>query len=540
MVPAQERGHAVVTPRIAIPPAGAAAANVLAWAAYASGGRWFPARHLRYLGRLLMALERGEILRLVISCPPRHGKSWLVSRYFPSWYLGRHPEQKVILLSMQERFSRKWGRMARDDFAAHAQTLWGVTTSRRASTAEWEITRAGVGTEGSMSSIGWSGTITGKGADLILVDDIIRNRKEAESEKVRDEQWETLESAVETRLEPPGRVVVVSTRWHHDDVIGRIEKKQRDGELGAEWVIVNLPALSGENDPLGRAPGEALWPERVTKDFLEKKSKNVGPYVWESLYQGRPSPLEGAILKKAWFRYYKKTVSTGRTLASFDQLGTCDVAQLEKFATVDLAASKKRRGDSTAIAIWGFHPVWKILVLLDLVCAQLGPAGIIPEMLKLQAEHKPVGAFYVEREGPALEEKLGHIHKSAARAGIPIVPLVPEKDKESRLIDATGAFASGQVYFLAGAPWLASYEEELLTFPESNHDDRVDVTSYGVALFNEAVANRASFEAGRAPPTSSPDAPPDDDGYDPWRPPTSFGGGFGGGPSSGYWTTPRR
>jgi predicted phage terminase large subunit-like protein len=478
---------------VSAPSAAAAAVHPVAWAAFAGAPLWRPARHLRWLGARVLELEQGKSLRLVVSMPPRHGKSEFLARHTPAWWLGRHPQDEVIYVTMQEQFSRYWSRKARDDFASHGESLWGVSCHPRASTKQWDVVRLGRRTGGSLYAVGAGGTITGKGARLLVVDDLIRNMAEARSETLREAQWEWFQSACLTRLTPDGRVVILMTRWHHDDLIGRLMRQQLEQPGGETWQFVNLPAIAGENDPLGRAPGEALWPERFPLEVLERRRREVGPIVWESLYQGRPTPLEGSILKKSWFRYYE----LGKRLAIVPSRGTAEVDRLHKFATVDLAASKKRRGDFTAIAVWGFHSEWKVLLLLDLVCERLGPERIVPTLLELREVHKPLNAFFVEREGPILEEKLGHVVKEAARAGVPVVELRPNGDKEARLIAATGAFAAEQVWFPRNALWLASYEEELLTFPEAKHDDRVDVTSYGVAAFNELLDGQNRLERER-------------------------------------------
>lgn len=434
-------------------------------------------------------MERGKApARLVISCPPRHGKSWLISRYLPAWYLGRHPEQSVALVTFQERFSRKWGRLARDTFLQVAPDLWGLRTLRRASTAEWEVYRGWQRTEGMCQAIGAQGAITGKGAHLLILDDLIKDMAAANSATLREQIWEWFLSAIETRLEPPELVVIISTRWHDDDLIGRLMKLQAAGELGDEYVFVNLPAIAEEGDPMGRAPGEALWPEKYSAERLARKRKNVGTYVWDALYQGRPVPLLGAVLKKRWFRYYE---DAGHALVVPGR-GACLVEDLQRFATIDLAASKKKRGKYTAILSWGYHPVWKVLLLLDVIRERLGPEGIIPAMREAKGKHG-LSILYAEREGPLLEERLGHILKQAVREGLPVVELAPNGDKYSRAVAATPQLEAGQVFFKERAPWLGELELELLTFTgdEDQYSDQTDALTYGIAILQERMSGRA-------------------------------------------------
>ena len=489
-----------------IPPASAAAAHPVPWMVYASEGRLGAPRHIRWLGEQVMRLVRGDAKRLVVSCPPRHGKSVFLAQHLTSWWLGKFPEQRVIYVTMQERFSRSWGRKARDAFHAHAQGLWGVTTWSRASTAEWEVYRDGRPTGGSMTSVGAGGTITGKGAHLLVVDDLIRNLAEAQNATLRESQWEWFESACLTRLEPDARVVILMTRWHHDDLIGRLMKKQADGELGERWEFVNLPAVAEGDDPLGRAPGEALWPARYPVDALEKRRKDVGPYVWDSLYQGRPTPKGGNIIKSQWFRDFERHGH----LVQVPGLGAAELASLYRFCTVDLAASEKKRADYTSIGTWGYLPRWHALLLLDVVHERLAPHLIVPTLQRVHEVDKPT-VVYVEREGPRLKEKLGFsVVKEALSKGVPVVELTPDGDKVARAIAATGAFAAGQVFFRKGAPWRGELELELVTFPDAAHDDSVDMVTYGVGIYRELVeAQRARDRAAELR-----DYMPDDGGWD--------------------------
>lgn len=466
------------------PPPAAAAAHPVAWAAYAGAPVWQPARHLRWLGERVRDLEAGRSLRLVVSMPPRHGKSEFLARFTPSWWLGRHPESEVIYVTMQERFSRSWARKARDDFSEHGERLWGVTTPRRSSTAQWDVFRRGRRTGGSLSAVGAGGTITGKGAGLLVVDDLYRHAKDLQSARLREERWEWFRSACLTRLTPDGRVIILMTRWHHDDLIGRLMKAQAEGEYAEQpWEFVNLPAISDEeDDPLGRAPGDALWPAKFSTRVLERRRSEVGPSVWEALYQGRPTPRQGKIFKREWLLDYTRE---GKVI-SVPSRGTCEVDSLYKFGVVDLAGSKKRRADYTVVSVWGFHPRWKVLLLLDVVRDRVEGQAIVPLLLHATTVHN-LPIVHVERLGPWLEAKLGSIIKEAARAGVPIDELVPEEDKEHRAYAATGAFAAGQVLFPKKADWRPVLEEELLTFPEGAHDDQVDCVTYAVGIFRELL-----------------------------------------------------
>jgi predicted phage terminase large subunit-like protein len=489
---------------ILIPTPGAARSDPLAWACYASDGRFRRARHLEYISDRILDMESGKgPPRLVVSCPPRHGKSWFISRYFPGWYLGRHPSHAVALVTFQEGFSRKWGRLARDSFYEKAEALWGVTALPRASTACWEVYRGHERTEGMMQSIGAGGAITGKGANLLIIDDLIRDLAEAQNSTLRERQFEWYQSAIETRLEPPGFQVILSTRWHHDDLIGRLKKLQKAGELGDEYLFINLPAIAedGETDPLGRKPGEALWPERFPAGWLRNKQKNVGPYVWGSLYQGKPRPNKGAVFNKDWFLKYEP----GERLIKVPKHGSLDLNNSVRYGTVDLAASKKKKADYTAMGAWGYFPKQHALTLNDVVRDRMTPNEIIPRMKIFQRDNK-LPVIYVERVSGWLLEKLGDIIKDMQRAGLPVVEVPVVMDKLGRAISASGPLSAGQVFLKDRAPWLNDLEEELITFTgqDDTHDDQVDMVTIGVAVFQEC-------EAAGAPPEQKPNMGPQEE-----------------------------
>jgi hypothetical protein len=256
------------------------------FAQIASQGRWIPARHLNYLDQAIVesieAAERGELEGLVVSMPPQHGKSELCSKYLPAWYLGRYPDRRVILASYEADFAAGWGRKARDlvDQWGH---LFGVSVNRSSGAANrWDLE----GREGGMTAAGVGGPITGRGAHLLIVDDPIKNDEEGRSATFREKLWEWWQSVATTRLRPGALIVVIQTRWHRDDLTGRILEQARDTRQ--KWRVVKFPALAEEEDILGRQPGEALWPEVFTKERLEKVRDNRTNYYWQAMYQQNP------------------------------------------------------------------------------------------------------------------------------------------------------------------------------------------------------------------------------------------------------------
>jgi predicted phage terminase large subunit-like protein len=277
--------------------------------------RYQHALHLDALDRLLeqvtLYVETGGkegIGRAVIEMPPRHGKTMSVSKLYPTWHLGRNPDHRIMLVSYGASLARKNSRFARtmmrtDRYQAifggvaasdNGLVYWDLSGSltldpHSAAAEAWDLAPP---YEGGMDAMGIDGAATGKGAHVLIIDDPIKNRADAESELIRDKIWEAFIDDLMTRLEPGGAVIVMMTRWHEDDQIGRLDKYDPEG-----WVHLRLPALAEENDPLGRAPGEALWAARYPVETLLEIKRKRSPYSWASLYQQRPIPREGGLFK---------------------------------------------------------------------------------------------------------------------------------------------------------------------------------------------------------------------------------------------------
>lgn len=244
------------------------------------------ADHLLTLSAALTAVEAGEIKRLLITMPPRHGKSELCSVRFPAWYLGRNPDKRIIIASyaadLAERFSRQV-RQVVDDERYHI-LFPGVTLSPDSrSVATWDL----AGRRGGLKAVGVGGSLTGHGANVLLVDDPVKNRQDANSEVLRQSTWDWYTSTAYTRLEDGGAVVLIMTRWHTDDLMGRILAAEAAGDTHEGWRVVRFPAIADD--------GRALWPEKYGPDDLANIRETIGEYDWSALYMGEPVPREGAM-----------------------------------------------------------------------------------------------------------------------------------------------------------------------------------------------------------------------------------------------------
>ena len=259
----------------------------------ANHGTWKRAAHLDLLCDALHKIEAGTITRLIVNMPPRHGKSEVISKGFPSWYLGRHPDHEIMLTSYGAELSEDFSRINREKLREFGEEIFGIRISKAsASVGRWGIS----GHRGGLVAAGVNGPLTGRGANVAIIDDPIKGALEANSTTYRQHLLEWYQTVLRTRLAPGGAIIVVQTRWAKDDLAGwLIEQSQTGGE---QWTILNMPAISGdEPDSLERPPGQALWPERFSVDYLRSVQATLTPHQWTALYQQRPSPIGGGMWK---------------------------------------------------------------------------------------------------------------------------------------------------------------------------------------------------------------------------------------------------
>lgn len=458
-----------------------AALSLVGWAAHVmrtprGRQRWFCYRHHALLAQKLEAVARGEIRRLMVFMPPRHGKSVLTSHAFTSWYLGRYPDRNVILTSYEARFAEGWGRKARDTFARFAPSVFGVRPKDTTRAGNWwEIE----GHAGAFMTAGAAGPLTGKGASIMVIDDPHKSGEEARSKVMRDKVWDWWQSTAHNRIEPDENgegdsAVLIQTRWHEEDLAGHLLEEMKTG--GERWEVLNLPAIAEDDDPLGREPGEALWPEKWPLERLEEARRSASIW-WHAQYQGRPSSAAGDVFKREWFRYYRETKPGTFEL---EVPRTCHLDGLARFTTVDLAASTKASADYTVITTFGVTPDGHVLVL-GVLRARLEGPDIVPAIAR-EVERWKSRTVWIEKV--AFQLALVQI---ARRAGLPVRELERARgeDKRARAIAATPDLEAGKVWFPSSASWLAEWEHELLAFRgegEQAHDDQVDTFSDGVII----------------------------------------------------------
>lgn len=427
--------------------------RLIAYAAYQWPG-YKDAAHHRMIARKLEAVERGEIKRLMIFMPPRHGKSMLASEFFPAWYMGRNPDQYVVAATYGQDLADDFGRKVKGQIedAAFQSIFPGVHLLENSrSVRRFHLNGEDGGIEhttkqnGAYYAVGVGGPLTGRGAHLLLIDDPVKDRETADSEIFRKRIRDWYTSTAYTRLMPGGRIVVIQTRWHEDDLSGwLLEEHAHEG-----WEVLSLPALEH---------GRALWPEQYPVDTLERIQRAVGPRDWSALYQQRPTPESGDYFKREWFQYYEAAPQF-----------------LQVYGASDYAITAKG-GDFTVHGVFGVDRNDDIY-LLDLWRQQSTSDVWIDAFLDLVKRHKPIQ--WAEEQGQIIKSLDPFINKRCQERGIYVAreQFTSLTDKASRAQAIRGRMAQGKVKFPRNASWLAELERELLTFPVGVNDDQADVLS---------------------------------------------------------------
>lgn len=440
-------------------------------AQHLSDGRYRPARHHWLLGDLISraVLEGG--VRAIVAMPPRHGKSYMVSYYGPVWALAQNPELRICIASYAADFAMSWGRRIRDSVVEHSKDL-GVSIAGDSKAANrWHTGEE----EGGVVTAGVDGQITGRGVDLLIIDDPVKNAEEARSEVYRDRAWRFWTDTAHSRLQPGASVIVTMTRWHEDDLAGRLVEE-------GGWDVISLPALAEEDDPIGRAEGEALWPEEYPADCDKFREAQRYSSTWAALYQQRPSPAGGDVFRRDDFRQFRIREDHYELLGRDGDpsmrvpKARCWIAQ-----TVDTAQKVKTTSDYTVVLTFAVGPGFLGILRVDRARIQ------VPDQYAWIKERKGDSWFQ------AVEDKSSGIGliQQAANEGRPFRVLKADVDKVTRAQSLAIAYQNRMVYHLAGAPWVDHFERELLSFPNGKHDDQVDCASYAAQLMAEIGVDRA-------------------------------------------------
>lgn len=467
------------------PEAHAARERLLAFTTYLNPSYQTAAHHI-VIAEALEAVAAGHLRRLVLILPPRHGKSELASVNFPAWYLGRHPDKRIIATSYAALLAYTFSRRARNLFRHPLWPFAAQTAGDLANVQQWGID----GHRGGYFAAGVGGGVTGMGGDILLCDDPVRGHADADSRTYRERAWDWFRADAMTRLTPDGAVILIGTRWHTDDLIGRALS-----QLGEEdWTVIHLPAISDA--------GEALWPEVWPLERLEEQRRLGGERNFTALYQGRPAPASGGIFPRHRWRFW---CYPGQPLpevampAPGGGLTTCAVRELppffdEQLQSWDLTFSDAASNDLVAGQVWAS---WRAdRFLLDQSLGLRDFPATITAVRDLSAKWPRARRILVESSanGPAVVASL--------RDELPgLAGVTPQGSKVARANAITPEVEAGHVYLPhpAIAPWVEAYVEELATFPSGAHDDQVDATSQALIHLAKRQASVTTVTSYLAP-----------------------------------------
>ena len=416
---------------------------------------YVPSRHHHLIADKLEAVERGEVDRLMIFMPPRHGKSELASKRFPSWYLGRNPTKQIITASYASDLATDFGREVRNIVAGEEYAALFDTKLRQDSKAanRWHTSDGGV-----YVAAGVGTATTGRGADLGLIDDPFKDREDADSQLKRDKVWNWYQSTFYTRLMPGAAIILVQTRWHENDLAGRLLEAEKNG--GDHWEILDLPAIDKDN--------QALWPEWFPLSALLRIKAAIGPREWSALYQQKPQPEEGTYFQRDWFRWYDPNNPP---------------KHVNKYVSTDFAVTEGD-GDWTELGVFGSAP-GDDLYILDWWSGQETADKWIDALLDLVKDHRPMALFgetgSIRRSIEPFLTKRMRERRDYCR----VEWITRTKDKATSARAFQARCSMGKVY-LPDNDMGREILDQLLRFPTGKHDDKVDVCALMGMVLDQA------------------------------------------------------
>lgn len=434
--------------------------------------------HVRVIGRFIRRIAMTPNGRGAIFVPPRSSKSQTGSIATPAWLLSLDPSKRILHSTYAKELGRDWGRYVRDLLIGNetdddGRTVLGqvIAADSRAADRFETITRPG-----GMWMTGIGGVLTGRGADLGIIDDPVKNYQDAHSPTVRESTWQWYLSTWRTRFQPGASMLYIGTRWHQDDLAGRILAN----DTLNRWEVLSLPAIAerdeewdlGNGEVWRRSEGDALWPEMYpVESYQELRAEGFSEYLWVALYQQRPAPPEGAIINRDWWRYWHEgDRDEADALMRPDDVRLPDTFD-EELISVDCAFKAGDENDYVTMGYWGRSGVRRFLI--DQVRARLTFTQTVDRLYQFHKAHPGATKIIVEDKanGPAVV--------NALKLKIPgIVERSPGQDsKMSRLMAVSGVIEAGNVILPRHAPWVGDYVEEHAAAPHGAHDDQIDQTT---------------------------------------------------------------
>lgn len=419
--------------------------------------------HHEVLAAHLEAVERGEINRLMVFMPPRHSKSKTVSQHFPAWALGRHPEWEIILCSYALDLAVTFGRNTRNitQDAKYQEIFPELRLAEdSAAASHWQTHK-----QGGFLAAGVRGPITGHGARILLIDDPIKNQEEADSPYVREMIYDWYRNTAYTRLTPDGAIVLIMTRWHDDDLAGKLLRAARDPEAD-QWSVLSLAAEAEAGEPF-RPCGDPLWPSQYSLEKLRQIRVNIGSRAYAAQYQQRPVLDGGNIIKLNWFKRYSMLPNeTPRRIIQ----------------SIDSAFKTGQDNDPTCIGTWHEYSTGYYLVNVLLRKMEF------PDL-------KRVSKDVFERDHPIaviVEDKASGqslIQEMRRDTKIPVIAIKVDQDKMARVNSVSPLFESGRVFIPEQAEWVVDYMDELVRFPTAPHDDQMDMTTQALTYLTKPAGS---------------------------------------------------
>ena len=427
-------------------------------------------KHHRLLANMLMGIERGDKDRICVNIPPRHGKSQLVSIFFPAWFLGRNPNKKVMMVSHTTDLAVDFGRKVRNLIATD-EYLSIFPTVRLASDSK-SAGRWNTNSGGEYYACGIGSSIAGRGADLLLIDDPHSEQDVINGNfEVFEKAYEWFTFGARTRLMPGGRVAIIQTRWHMDDLTGRVTKDMAQNERSDQYEVVEFPAiLDVVDEKTNKSAQNPLWPEFFDLDALLRTKASMPVFQWNAQYQQEPTAEEAALVKREWWQMWQK-----------ESPPACEYIIM----SLDAAAETHNRADFTALTTWGVFLNEEVnnynIILLNSIKKRMEFPELKDLAMEEYSEWEP-DAFIVEKKsaGTALYQEM-------RRMGLPVQEYTPHRgsgDKLARLNSVTDIVASG-LCWVPETRWAEEVIEEIAGFPFMSHDDLVDSTVMALMRFRQ-------------------------------------------------------
>lgn len=466
---------------------------------------FLPPKHIRLKAKLLQAMEEDKVDRAMVFEPPRCAKTTVCSHLFPAWLLGRHPRVKLMSVCHTDRYAKKIGANVRKYLRAPEWPFDDVSLSLDTSAKEAFMTQTGAEYNGFGM---FGGNQHGNPAEWLFMDDIIKGRKIALSPHMREEAWETYKADLDSRLEGRSKQLMTFTRWHEDDPAGRILPENFDGrtgwyrdrETGEKWYVLSIPAVAEhDNDPLGRKPGEWIWPGRIDES-TRGGTRRRGGWIWSALYQQRPSPQEGLMFSADHIQRYDKSSLNTQALSVY--------VSSDYAVTAEAGASDP---DYTVHMVWGVDEEWNVY-LLDMWRGRETSDRWVREWIRLVRKWKPIRAFeeggqIIKGIGPFLVRMMQDEQVYTNR-----VQINSTVNKEQRAHALLGMMSMGKVYLphrtqVSGdmLQALDAFEKELMQFPGGKHDDTVDTATLFARALDRMIAGERDRRRKKPPHTDTLD-----------------------------------